>query len=40
MFIDGYYVIPSEYDPVLAYDGIVLPDSEEENTVKMEVEMS
>lgn len=39
MFIDGYYVIPSGYDPVLAYDGIVLPDSEEENTVKMEVEM-
>lgn len=39
MFIDGYYVIPSEYDPVLAYDGIVLPDSEEENTVEMEVEM-
>lgn len=39
MFIDGYYVIPSEYEPVLAYDGIVLPDSEEENTVEMEVEM-
>ena len=39
MFINGYYVIPSEYDPVLAYDGIVLPDSEEENTVEMEVEM-
>lgn len=38
MFIDGYYVIPSEYDPVLAYDGIVLPDSEEE-TIAMEVEM-
>ena len=39
MFINGYYVIPSEYDPVLAYDGVVLPDSEEENTVEMEVEM-
>lgn len=39
MFINGYYVIPSEYEPVLAYDGIVLPDSEEENTVMMEVEM-
>ena len=39
MFIQGYYVIPSEYDPVLAYDGIVLPDLEEENTVEMEVEM-
>lgn len=39
MFIDGYYVIPSEYDPVLAYDGVVLHDSEEENIVEMEVEM-
>lgn len=39
MFINGYYVIPSEYDPVLAYDGIVLPDSEEENTIELEVEM-
>lgn len=39
VFIDGYYVIPSEYEPVLAYDRIVLPDSEEENTVEMEVEM-
>ena len=39
IFINGYYVIPSEYDPVLAYDGVVLPDSEEENTVEMEVEM-
>ena len=39
MFIDGYYVIPSGYDPVLAYDGIVLPDIDEENTVEMEVEM-
>ena len=39
MFINGYYVIPSEYEPVLAYDGIVLPDSEEENTVMVEVEM-
>ncbi len=38
MFINGYYVIPSEYDPVLAYDGVVLPDSEEE-TIAMEVEM-
>ncbi len=39
MFINGYYVIPSEYEPVLAYDGVVLPDPEEENTVEMEVEM-
>ena len=39
MLINGYYVIPSEYDPVLAYDGVVLPDSEEENIVEMEVEM-
>jgi hypothetical protein len=39
MFIDGYYVIPSGYDPVLAYDGIVLPDSDEEPAVEMEVEM-
>lgn len=39
MFIEGYYVIPSGYDPVLAYDGIVLPDIDEENTVEMEVEM-
>ncbi len=39
MFIDGYYVISAEYDPVLAYDGIVLPDSEEEETIAMEVEM-
>lgn len=39
MFIDGYYVIPSEYEPVLAYDGVVLPDSEEEETIAMEVEM-
>ncbi len=39
MFINGYYVIPSGYDPVLAYDGIVLPDSDEEPTVGMEVEM-
>lgn len=39
MFIQGYYVIPSEYEPVLAYDGVVLPDSEEENTIEMEVEM-
>ena len=39
MFIGGYYVIPSGYDPVLAYDGIVLPDSEEEETIAMEVEM-
>lgn len=39
MFIGGYYVIPSGYDPVLAYDGIVLPDIDEENTVEMEVEM-
>ena len=39
MFINGYYVIPSGYDPVLAYDGIVLPDSDEELAVEMEVEM-
>ena len=39
MFINGYYVIPSGYDPVLAYDGIVLPDSDEEPTVGMGVEM-
>ena len=39
MFINGYYVIPSGYDPVLAYDGIVLPDSDEEPAVEMEVEM-
>ena len=39
MFINGYYVIPSGYDPVLAYDGIVLPDSDEEPTVGIEVEM-
>ncbi|MCM1299511.1 MAG: hypothetical protein NC203_05475 [Firmicutes bacterium] len=39
MFIDGYYVIPSEYEPVLAYDGIVLPDINEENTEEMEIEM-
>ena len=39
MFIEGYYVIPSGYDPVLAYDGIVLPDSDEEPAVEMEVEM-
>ncbi len=39
MFINGYYVIPLEYEPVLAYDGVVLPDPEEENTVEMEVEM-
>lgn len=39
MFINGYYVIPSGYDPVLAYDGVVLPDSEEEETIAMEVEM-
>lgn len=38
-FINGYYVIPSEYEPVLAYNGIVLPDIDEENTVEMEVEM-
>ncbi|MCM1062361.1 MAG: antirestriction protein ArdA [Eubacterium sp.] len=39
MFIDGYYVIPSEYEPVLAYDGIVLPNINEENTEEMEIEM-
>lgn len=39
VFIDGYYIIPSEYEPVLVYDGIVLPDIDEENTVEMEVEM-
>ena len=39
MFINGYYVIPSGYDPVLAYDGIVLPDSAEDDDLKMEVEM-
>lgn len=39
MFINGYYVIPSGYDPVLAYDGIVLPDSVEDDDLKMEVEM-
>ena len=39
MFIDGYYVIPSAYDPVLAYDGVVLPDTDEEPAVEMEVEM-
>ena len=39
MFIDGYYVIPSEYDPVLAYDGVMLPDSAEDDDMKMEVEM-
>lgn len=39
MFIDGYYVIPSEYDPVLAYDGVMLPDSVEDDDMKMEVEM-
>ena len=39
MFIDGYYVIPSAYEPVLAYDGIVLPDGDEETDVEMEVEM-
>ena len=39
MFINGYYVIPSGYDPVLAYDGIVLPVSDEEPAVEMEVEM-
>ena len=39
MFINGYYVIPSGYDSVLAYDGIVLPDSGEEPAVEMEVEM-
>ena len=39
MFIDGYYVIPSEYDPVLAYDGVMLPDSAEDDDLKMEVEM-
>ena len=39
MFIDGYYVIPSRYDPVLAYDGIVLPNSDEEPAVEMEVKM-
>lgn len=37
VFIDGYYVIPSEYDPVLVYDGVVLPDSEEESTIEMEM---
>ena len=39
MFIDGYYVIPSEYDPVLAYDGVMLPDLAEDDDMKMEVEM-
>ncbi len=39
MFINGYYVIPSGYDPVLAYDGIVLPDTDEEPAAEMEVEM-
>lgn len=39
LFIDGYYVIPSEYEPVLAYDGIVLPDINDENTEEMEIEM-
>lgn len=39
VFIDGYYVIPAGYEPVLAYDGIVLPDSEEENHLKMEIEL-
>lgn len=39
VFIDGYYVIPSEYDPVLVYNGIVLPDSEEENHLKMEIKL-
>lgn len=39
VFIDGYYVIPSEYDPVLAYDGVVLPDSGEENHLKMEIKL-
>ena len=39
MFINGYYVIPSGYDPVLAYDGIMLPDSAEDDDLKMGVEM-
>lgn len=39
MFIGGYYVIPSLYEPVLAYDGIVLPDTDEETTGEMEIEM-
>lgn len=39
VFVDEYYIISSEYEHVLAYDGIVLPDIDEENTVEMEVEM-